>query len=62
MKGFWLFDLPVKNADYGKLQKDQCFKVEFIGVWVITNTEYRVIFGTTEKNDRRVFDKRQGGV
>ena len=49
MKGFWTFNLPVKNADYNKLQKNKRFKVEIIDVWAMTVTEYPVIFETTEE-------------
>ena len=44
VKGFWTFNLPVKNADYNKLQKNKRFKVEIIDVWAMTVTEYPVIF------------------
>ena len=41
VKGFWTFNLPVKNADYNKLQKNKRFKVEIIDVWAMTVTEKR---------------------
>lgn len=62
VKGFWTFNLPVKNADYNKLQKNKRFKVEIIDVWAMTVTEYPVIFETTEELDYRVFDIHHRGV
>lgn len=62
VKDFWAFNLPVKNADYGKLQKNKRFKVEIIDVWAMTVTEYPVIFETTEELDYRVFDIQHRGV
>ena len=62
VKGFWTFNLPVKNADYNKLQKNKRFKVEIVDVWAMTVTEYPVIFETTEELDYRVFDIHHRGV
>lgn len=62
VKGFWAFDFPVKNADYGKLQKHKRFKVDIIDVWAMTVTEYPVIFETTEEWDYRVLDVQHRGV
>ncbi|MCU7548009.1 DUF5060 domain-containing protein [Chitinophagaceae bacterium LB-8] len=53
----WLFNLPVKNADYKKVMPGTRFKVEIIDVWDMTITEYPGIFETTKEMDYRVYDK-----
>lgn len=53
----WLFNLPVKNADYTKLGKGKRFKVEIINVWEMTITESPLVFETTAEIDYRVYDK-----
>lgn len=59
---YWQFNLPAKNADYGKVREGKKFKVEIINVWDMTVTEYPGIFETTSENDYRVYDKNLKGV
>jgi len=56
-KEFWQFNLPAKNADYGKVRQGTKFKVEIINVWDMTITEYPGVFETTAEIDYRVYDK-----
>ena len=56
-KEFWQFNLPAKNAEYGKIGKGKKFKVEIINVWDMTITEYPGIFETSAETNYRVYDK-----
>lgn len=61
-KEYWLFDLPAKNADYGKIKEGTKFKVEIIDVWNMTVTGYPGVFEATAEKDYRIYDKDMKGV
>jgi hypothetical protein len=55
----WLFNLPAKNREFGKLKAGIKFKVEIIDTWEMTITPVQEIFETAEENDYRMYDKNQ---
>jgi hypothetical protein len=58
----WTFNLPVKNASYGRPAEGKRYKVDVIDVWEMTVTECPTIFEATAETDYRVFDKNHGVV
>jgi hypothetical protein len=59
MHDSWLFNLPAKNREFGKLKADAKFKVEIIDTWEMTIVTVPDIFETAEENDYRLYDKNQ---
>lgn len=62
IKDYWMFNLPMKNADYEKPKEGQRFKVDIIDVWNMTIKQCPIIFEITGANDYRVYDKKMRGV
>lgn len=57
MQDSWPFNLPQKNAAYGKLKAGTKFKVEVVDTWNMTVTPVDGIFEVGEANDYRMYDK-----
>lgn len=57
MQDSWPFNLPQKNAAYGKLKAGTKFKVEIIDTWNMTVAPVDGIFEVGEANDYRMYDK-----
>lgn len=52
----WVFDLPVRNGKYSRLEDGTRLKVEIIDTWNMTITECPIIFETTKAVKDRVYD------
>jgi hypothetical protein len=53
----WLFNLPVKNGAYGKVDPGTRFRVEIIDTWSMTIQSCPLTFEATSETDYRVYDK-----
>ena len=53
----WTFELPVKNAGYGRLREGMRFRVEIIDTWNMTVTPCPVTFETGAPVRDRIFDR-----
>jgi Domain of unknown function (DUF5060)/Domain of unknown function (DUF5605) len=53
----WLFNLPQRNASFGRLQPGKKFKVEIIDTWNMTITPVAGVFETGPVEDYRLYDK-----
>ena len=53
----WTFELPVKNAGYGRLREGMRFRVEVIDTWNMTVTPCPVTFETGVPVRDRIFDR-----
>ena len=59
---YWRFNLPAKNASYGKLGAGRKFKVDVINLWDMTVETCPTVFETGKAADYRVEDVKQRGV
>lgn len=62
MHDSWVFNLPQKNASYGKLKPGTFFSVEIIDTWNMTITKVADTFEVGEVNDYRMYDKQMKQV
>jgi len=58
----WFFNLPDKNATYGRLKAGTKYKVEIIDTWNMTIEEYPGVFEIGETIDYRHYDVNLGKV
>lgn len=58
----WQFNLPVKCAEYEKLQPGTKFKVEIIDTWNMTITEWPEIMETGKAVDYRYYDVKNRSI
>jgi len=57
MHSEWIFNLPMKNASFAKVEPGTRFKVDIIDTWDMTITPCPQIFETAKGNDYRLYDK-----
>ncbi len=58
----WQFNLPVKCAEYDKLQPGTRFKVEIIDTWNMTITEWPEVMETGKAVDYRYYDVKNRSI
>lgn len=57
MHEVWQFNLPIKNAGYGRIKGGKRYKVELIDTWNMTITDISTVFETGDEKDYRLYDK-----
>jgi hypothetical protein len=55
----WFFNLPQRNASFGRLLPAKKFKVEIIDTWDMTITPVAGFFETDQAEDYRLYDKQR---
>ncbi len=53
----WTFNLPYRNASYGRPAAGKKYKVEIIDTWEMTITPFPGVFEAAVQNDYRVYDR-----
>lgn len=54
---YWLFNLPLKAASFGRLKPGTKYKVDIIDTWDMSIQACPLVFETTTENDYRLYDK-----
>ncbi len=57
MMDSWVFNLPAKTGNYGRVKAGTRFKVEIIDTWDMTIQPYPGVFEVSTENDYRMYDK-----
>lgn len=55
----WFFNLPQRNASFGRLLPAKKYKVEIIDTWDMTITPVAGVFETDQVEDYRLYDKQR---